>query len=105
MTRQRPSQQDAYLLARLLGHQKFTNALVPKIGEIYNAIRRPEGNRVLAASNDTGLVYYILTPEFKDYKEGDSIPLAKLDHAVRDIQKRFEWTWQGSAENDVKRAM
>ena len=98
------NQQDAYILARLLVHSKFTNDLVPKVAEIYNTVRCPEGNRVLSLSNETGRMYGLLTPELEDYNEGDSIPLTILEHTVMEIEKKFEWTWKGTAENDVKKA-
>ncbi|KJA16008.1 hypothetical protein HYPSUDRAFT_80276 [Hypholoma sublateritium FD-334 SS-4] len=98
--------EDAYILAKLLSHPKATKVLIPKISEVYNSIRQPRGNRVLAASIRTGLLCEFLAPGFEHVREGDAhVPFDKLHEVAELLSKELEWTWKESAEGDVERAL
>ena len=96
--------QDAYILAKILTHPKATKALIPKISEVYNSVRQPRGNSVLAASIRTGRLYEFLAPGFEDIQEGANVPLDKLHEIAELVSKELEWTWKESAEADVAKA-
>ncbi|KJA16000.1 hypothetical protein HYPSUDRAFT_193707 [Hypholoma sublateritium FD-334 SS-4] len=98
--------EDAYILAKLLTHPKSTKALIPKISEVYNSVRQPRGNSVLAASIRTGRLYEFLAPGFEHVQEGDTnIPFENLHEIAELVSKELEWTWKESAEADVAKAL
>ncbi|KJA15321.1 hypothetical protein HYPSUDRAFT_80542 [Hypholoma sublateritium FD-334 SS-4] len=98
--------EDAYILANLLCHRSITRESIPKIAEIYDDIRRPEGNRVLQASIEFGRLLDLVFPDLEGYKEGDdNVPVDILEALGRKASKDWEWIWKDSVEGDRRRAL
>ncbi|KAF8964497.1 salicylate hydroxylase [Flammula alnicola] len=98
--------EDAYILANLLCHKLSTKEMVPKVSEVYNAVRSPEGNRVLQGSILSGRLADLVSPGFENVKEGDTdVPLEKLQELAGLMGKEWDWVWKSSAEGDRKRAL
>lgn len=75
----------------LLTHPKATKALIPRISEVYNSVRQPRGNRVLAASIRTGHLYEFLAPGFEHVGEGDAhVPFNELHEVAELVSKELE---------------
>ncbi|KAF5339762.1 hypothetical protein D9611_009071 [Ephemerocybe angulata] len=97
--------EDAYILASLLTNQEATRKNIPKIAEVYNAIRCPAANKILLASRDQGKWCELDHPRLKGVCEGDMVSKEKLDGLFKDISQAWDWVWKTSAECDRKRAL
>ncbi|KJA14751.1 hypothetical protein HYPSUDRAFT_92215 [Hypholoma sublateritium FD-334 SS-4] len=98
--------EDAYILASLLSHRRSTPSAVPDISEIYNSIRRPVGNHVLQEARNVGRLTQLVAPGFEDVVEGDAdVPLEKLHDLFDEMDRRWEWVWKESAEDDRRKAV
>ncbi|KAF8964493.1 salicylate hydroxylase [Flammula alnicola] len=98
--------EDAYILASLLCHKLSTKANVPKISEIYNSVRCPEGNRVLEGSEISGMLSQLVAPGFEEVQEGDTeVPLEKLRDLYEVFSRQWDWAWKETAEDDRRRAI
>ncbi|PPQ69425.1 hypothetical protein CVT24_001474 [Panaeolus cyanescens] len=66
--------EDAFILAALISESKLNGKKeidVENIAQVYDTVRRPFANFVLAGSRDQGMIYELVTPEFHDVGEGD----------------------------------
>ena len=72
---------------------------------MYNAIRRPLGNRVLTGSRKSGLLCQLVAPGFEDVVEGDAVPMKKLRELFEAVGREWAWTWEESVEDDKARAL
>ncbi|KJA15916.1 hypothetical protein HYPSUDRAFT_71778 [Hypholoma sublateritium FD-334 SS-4] len=98
--------EDAYILANLLCHGSSTRESIPKIAEIYNDIRCPEGNRVLQASIEFGRLLDLTHPCVEGYKEGfNSNPVEILKALGKKVGEELEWIYKSSVERDKRRAL
>ncbi|KAF9471974.1 salicylate hydroxylase [Pholiota conissans] len=98
--------EDAYILANLLSQKPLITSQLPKIAEIYDRIRCPEGNRVLEASRISGLVSQLVAPGFEEVGEGDEgVSDEMLQDLIEELSRQWSWTWKESAEDDRRRAM
>jgi len=86
--------EDAYMLARILGHPDATLSTLPHALLAYEHVRLPLANRVLQGSKDSGELY-----EFNGHCEDD---LQTLGPA---IGKQWDWLWETTPEREVERAL
>lgn len=84
---------------RVLSAQ-YVNNLV----HIYNKIRVPWAIAMSKSSDETGYLCNYETPEYKEYKMGDSVPRHMLVETGRAMEKNWAWTTQ-YADEDVMRAV
>lgn len=93
-------------MASLLSHRLSTPSAVPDVSEIYNSIRRPVGNRVLQEARNVGRLTQLVAPGFENVMEGDaSVPLEKLHSLFDEMDRKWEWVWKESAEDDRQKAV
>ncbi|KJA13325.1 hypothetical protein HYPSUDRAFT_49909, partial [Hypholoma sublateritium FD-334 SS-4] len=97
---------DVYVLAALLSHRLSTAATIPRISEIYSAIRCPVANRVLGLAREAGFVTELVGPDFERVVEGDTgVPLDKLRASFQGMISAWDWVWDSSADDDQRRAV
>ena len=79
--------------------------IIPEISRIYNAIRCPAANKILAASRETGLLADLIAPGFEDVVEGDTmLPLSKLVKLFDEMEESWRWASE-SAEKFKEQAL
>ena len=66
--------QGAFILSSLLAHPLVTIETLPKVLEIYDAVRRPLGTDVVRRSNINGHLYEFSHPDFYDLAMDDPPP-------------------------------
>lgn len=93
-------------MASLLSHRLSTPSAVPDISEIYNSVRLPVGNHVLQEARNVGRLTQLIAPGFEDVVEGDAdVPLEKLHDLFDEMDRKWEWVWKESAEDDRRKAV
>lgn len=98
--------QDAYVLSSLLCHDLASKDTIPQIAEIYNTVRCPQGNKTLLGSDYAGKQSQLVSPGFENVGPMDEdVPLAKLQDLFEDFERRWEWVWNESAEDDRSLAL
>ncbi|KIM41411.1 hypothetical protein M413DRAFT_18946 [Hebeloma cylindrosporum] len=102
--------EDAYILSSLIcanaSSSSHTKVPIPRISEIYNTIRQPLGNRVLAGSRTAGLLCQLVAPGLEDVVEGDrDVPREKLLEVFGMVGREWAWTWEENVEDDRRRAL
>ncbi|CAA7270537.1 unnamed protein product [Cyclocybe aegerita] len=98
--------EDACVLAVLLCYKLCNKSNLSLIGKVYDQIRRPVANQVLAASCISGKLCGLVAPGFEDVEEGNAhVSFEKLTKLIDDFGKGMEWVWKESAEDDKRRAI
>ncbi|KAF9472677.1 salicylate hydroxylase [Pholiota conissans] len=98
--------EDVYVLASLLSHKLSNTSTIPRISEIYDAIRCPIANRVLNLAREAGHITELIAPGFEDVREGDAdVPQEKLQILFEGLINKWKWVWNDSAEDDRLRAI
>ncbi|KXN82925.1 Salicylate hydroxylase, partial [Leucoagaricus sp. SymC.cos] len=93
--------EDAYILGRLLAHEKTTKANLAKVLEIYQQIRLSFAQAAAERSWSSGLLYDFIHPDFKvspDATEDDLKPIGQAVGAA------FAWLGKGGCDEDWVRA-
>ena len=100
--------QDAYILSRLLTEADATNlsSQIPLITRVYDAIRRPIGNAVLALTKTCGKLTGLVDDEKKlpFVKAGDeTVPHEILMAYIKKVEHHWQWLWDDSAPVEDQR--
>ena len=83
--------EDAFILAKLLA--KIQNASnIPKVLKVYDAVRRPRSQRLVATSREAGRLYDL------ELTEGDEQLREKLEF-------RYKWIWDADQKNELAQAL
>ncbi|OBZ74163.1 Salicylate hydroxylase [Grifola frondosa] len=86
--------EDAYVLSTLLGHRRATRATLPRVLQVYDAVRRPFAQRVAESSRENGMLYTLnfpgLTFDAPVY-DADAEKLAEIRARIR---MNWEWAWR-----------
>lgn len=85
--------QDAYLLATVLGHSSTRLETIPRALAIYDKLRRPFSSEVALRAKRNG--------QMSAGQAGD-IPLTKLGEAMA---KDWEWAWLSDLDGSLRDAM
>ena len=86
--------QDAYVLASLLSDPATTPATLSIALEAYQHIRLPQAHHVQTGSRESGAMY-----------EFDSVFGDDYETLGPAIERQWDWLWEGSADEDVKRGL
>lgn len=99
--------QDAYLLATLLGHPKTTIDTLPQALQIYDAVRRPFVQKAAEGSKENALLYTLNYPslKFDQPERHDEKRLQKLSEVCHRVRRNWEWVWNTTLDGDVERAV
>lgn len=97
--------QDACVLSALLASPKCTIETVPRIMQIYDQIRRPFANRVLAHSRSVGLLFELNGPGHDGVKPHSAVPREVLEKMGESCVSQWEWAWSTSLDADLEKAV
>lgn len=95
--------QDAYVLSALLSHPSTTAHTAARAAAVYDAVRRPEAQRVAEVSREAGQLYTCNYPGLVSGPESDGGEM--LQETYERIRSGWEWAWESSAQPDLERAM
>ncbi|KAI0682373.1 FAD/NAD(P)-binding domain-containing protein [Cytidiella melzeri] len=99
--------EDAYILGILLTHPLCTTPHhLPRVAQVYDAVRRPVAQHVASVSRDAGLLYTLNYPGLT-FGGGEEKEMEgeKLEEVYARIRMNWEWAWDTSVDGDVERAV
>ncbi|KAF2137737.1 uncharacterized protein K452DRAFT_98000 [Aplosporella prunicola CBS 121167] len=85
--------EDAVVLAHLLSLVKDPSQLEHAF-KVYDSIRRPRAQKVVATSLEAGIIYLWLHPEIG----------SDMEKIVEQANQRFHWIWQHDLSSDLEKA-
>ncbi|GJE93196.1 FAD/NAD(P)-binding domain-containing protein [Phanerochaete sordida] len=95
--------EDAYILSALLTHPATTAHTAERAAAVYDAVRRPEAQRVAEVSREAGQLYTFNYPDLVPDPESDGEEM--LQETYERIRRGWEWAWESSARPDLERAV
>lgn len=101
--------QDAYVLAHILLHPDIVQPAtqIPLIAHVYDAIRRPTGNKALYLTKTSGKLTALIDidMELPYVQEGDDkVPPEVLEQYVKKMEGHWRWLWETSVEDECRDA-
>ena len=102
--------EDAYILASILADAHTTLSNLPTALKIYEEIRLPRGNDVIARSRKNGRLFEFTDSQFHHFRntviqDGDSAEKERFQDYVKVIVDNWEWAWTTTPVDDLERAL
>lgn len=86
--------EDALILANLLASPDLTAQNIKLVSKIYEDIRLDRAVKVQQTSHESGEIYELYSPNYQDFKA-----------VGKHLAHRFDWLWQHSLEQDIKKSI
>ncbi|KDQ57219.1 hypothetical protein JAAARDRAFT_157371 [Jaapia argillacea MUCL 33604] len=97
---------DAYTLAKLLGHPLTTVSTLPTALAAYDSVRRPFAMDIMSRSREAGRLFTFYHPELDCSVGGDEMDhRKKLEEMSERLVRNWKWAWESEIDGDVKKAL
>lgn len=105
-----PRSQDGFFLARLMSHPNITREALPTVLQIYDEIRRPFTQNIVALARRRGQLHHLDSPELawltaERSAKGDALNREQLDEISEMMERCRDWQFGPSVLEESAAAM